>query len=157
MALQQQFSALMGQGIDTDPNDQPAYPMRRPTAVSPERDWERPPQQHPHVEILHSNERPNLTATFGTSSPPRGLSGVLRRVAFHYSESSYSHWMLLILADRINMIEGIGQDLLSGHMPNIFKEMGMRSEMKYNPRGFAIKAGVTALTIILVARWLRRR
>ncbi len=46
-----------------------------------------------NVEVLHSNERPHLTAVFGTSSPPSGLSGSIRRFAFRYSESSYGHWL----------------------------------------------------------------
>ncbi|MGB4399920.1 MAG: hypothetical protein WBJ10_11160 [Daejeonella sp.] len=37
--------------------------------------WERPEQQKESVEILHSNERPSVSAVFGTTSPPSGLSG----------------------------------------------------------------------------------
>ena len=51
------------------------------------------------AEVLHSNERPNISAAFGTSTPPSGLSGALRRFAFRYSESSYAHWLPLMLAD----------------------------------------------------------
>ena len=51
-------------------------------------------------------ERPDVTAVFGTSTPPAGLSGMLRRVAFNYSESSYLLWLPLMLADRIGIVEG---------------------------------------------------
>lgn len=50
--------------------------------------WNRPPQQPINVEELHSNERPNVTAVFGTSVPPSGLSGMIRRIAFKYGEGS---------------------------------------------------------------------
>jgi hypothetical protein len=44
--------------------------------------WERPPQQPITTEILHSIERPDVTSVFGTSTPPSGLSGSIRRFAF---------------------------------------------------------------------------
>ncbi len=61
--------------------------------------WERPPQQPIDVEILRSVERPFVTSVFGTSTPPAGLSGKIRRFAFKYSESSYGRWLPLVLAD----------------------------------------------------------
>lgn len=59
----------------------------------------RPEQQPVTVEVLHSNERPNITAVFGTSTPPAGLSGVIRRYAFKQRELGYGHWLPLLLAD----------------------------------------------------------
>ncbi len=50
--------------------------------------WERPPQQKRRVEILASIEHNKLPAVFGTSTPPSGLSGMIRRQAFKYSESN---------------------------------------------------------------------
>ncbi len=88
--------------------------------------WERPTQQPINVEILHSNERPNITAAFGTSTPPSGLSGMLRRFAFKYSESSYGHWLPLVLADRVGVVEGVLADLRHGHVPNILKNWAAR-------------------------------
>ena len=69
--------------------------------------WERPQQQPLTVEVLHSNERADLTAVFGTSTPPSGPSGALRRLAFRYSESSYGHWLPLVLADRLSVVGGV--------------------------------------------------
>ena len=74
------------------------------------------------VEVLHSNERPDLTSVFGTSTPPSGPSGSLRRLAFRYSESSYGHWLPLVLADRVSVVEGVVGDLKHGHVPNILAE-----------------------------------
>jgi hypothetical protein len=94
--------------------------------------WERPPQQPITVEVLHSNERPDVTAVFGTSTPPSGLSGVLRRLAFRYSESSYGHWLPLVLADRVGVVEGVLGDLKCGQVPNVFAERGWKAEWKHN-------------------------
>jgi hypothetical protein len=124
--------------------------------------WVRPPLQPVNVEVLHSNERPYMTATFGTSSPPSGLSGMIRRFAFRYSEGSYAHWLPLVLADRINMIEGIIDDIAHGHFPNFIKERGWYAEWKYNRKGMlknmAITAGVlVGLTVVLYATKKRKK
>ena len=126
-------SQVPGWGVDADPKNEPTYPMRRRVETEHQGySWSRPAQQSSAVEILHSNERPGLSATFGTSTPPHGLSGVLRRRAFHFSESSYGHWLPLMLADRIAVLEGIADDLARGHVPNLFAEKGWQAEWRHN-------------------------
>ena len=140
---------------DADPDDQPTYPMRRLSPGQPRgMEWERPALQVATVEVLHSNERPNLSAAFGTAVPPRGLSGAIRRFAFRYSESSWYHWLPLMLADRVNVIEGLLSDLLHLHIPNIPAEMGARAELRHNPMGFAIKAAITLLIMGGIVYWI---
>ena len=148
---------IPGWGIDADPENRPNYPMKNYTGADHERlDYERPPMQAQSVEVLNSNERPGLSAVFGTSSPPTGLSAVIRRFAFKHSESTYSHWMPLVLADRINVIEGIVQDLKRGIIPNLIAERGWKAEWKYNRKGFmkniAISVALTAGIIVLLAK-----
>lgn len=63
------------------------------------------------VEILRSNERPGLTPVFGTSTPPSGLSGMLRRAAFKFSENDLRHWLILLFADRVNVGDLDGERL----------------------------------------------
>jgi hypothetical protein len=126
-------SQIKGWGVDTDPKNDPTYPMKnRNDGEHAGYSWERPPQQPITIEILHSNERPNVTAVFGTSTPPSGLSGVIRRIAFRYSESSYGHWLPLMLADRVSVVEGVLGDLEDGHVPNVFAERGCKAEWKHN-------------------------
>jgi hypothetical protein len=126
-------SQIKGWGVDADPENDPTYPMkRRNDGEHAGYTWERPPQQPAQVEVLHSNERPNLTAVFGTSSPPSGISGMIRRQAFKYSESSYGHWLPLMLADRVEAVEGVVQDLAGGRVPNVFAESGWKAEWKHN-------------------------
>jgi hypothetical protein len=126
-------SQVKGWGVDADPENDPTYPMKkRNNGEHAGYSWERPTQQQTDIEILHSNERPNVSATFGTSTPPAGLSGMIRRVAFKYSESSYGHWLPLMLADRVGVVEGVLDDLTRGHVPNIFAERGWKAEWKHN-------------------------
>ena len=94
--------------------------------------WERPQQQPITVEVLHSNERPDVTAVFGTSTPPSGPSGAIRRLAFKYSESSYGHWLPLMLADRVSVAEGVLGDLRHAQVPNVFAERGWKAEWKHD-------------------------
>lgn len=124
------FSHIKGWGVDIDPENDPTYPMKK--RIDEETrgyTWDRPPLQPVNIEVLKSVERPNITAVFGTSVPPKGLSGMIRRHAFKYSESSYGRWLPLILADRIGVIEGYIEDFSKGTVPNIFAERGWKSEM----------------------------
>jgi hypothetical protein len=59
--------------------------------------------------------------------------------------------MLLIAAVRVNVIEDLVNDLLRGRVPNLAKEMGLKSELKYNRAGVVRKAAVAALC---VAAWM---
>lgn len=141
-------SHIKGWGIDADSKNDPTYPIRKRTNEEHEGyEWERPPQQQVDVEILRSIERPNITAVFGTSVPPSGLSGAIRRKAFEKSESSYGRWLPLILADRIGVYEGIIDDLKNGIIPNTFAERGWGAEWKYNRKNFLIKTAMGALVV----------
>jgi len=155
-----QHAHIKGWGIDADPENEPTYPMKNYTGDDHARlNYARPVQQSRSVEILQSNERPSVTAVFGTSSPPSGLSGIIRRYAFRFSEGSWGHWLPLILADRVNMIEGIVDDIKQGHVPNIMAERGWNAEWKYNQRGLFKKAvvGVAILSAIITYKVIKNR
>jgi hypothetical protein len=137
---------IKGWGIDANRENNPTYPMKQMTGKEHEGySWDRPTLQEIDIEILRSVERPNISATFGTSVPPSGLSGFIRRLAFKYSESSYGRWIPLMLADRINAVEGIIDDLRHGHIPNIIAERGWRSEWKYNRKAVIRKLMIGAV------------
>jgi hypothetical protein len=152
-------SQIKGWGVDADPNNDPTYPMKhRNNGEHAGYSWERPLQQPITVEVLHSNERPDVTSVFGTSTPPLALSGVLRRIAFRYSESSYGHWLPLMLADRVSVVEGVLSDLKHGHVPNVFAERGWKAEWKHNRIGLARRILVrVALISAAVAYFSSRR
>ncbi len=146
--------SVVGWGVDADPRNDPTYPYRdRSADKGLTQNWEPPSPQESQVEILQSVEYVRRPAVFGTSTPPHGISGVVRRAAFRWSESNWLHWLLLMGADRINVVEGVAEDLARGKIPNIPAEMGARAEWKHNRVGFvtksaavlAVAAGVLAL------------
>ncbi len=145
-------SRIRGWGVDADPQNDPTYPMRNIEADDQRgMNWVRPPQQETTVEVLCSIERNNLSAVFGTSTPPRGLSGMIRRRAFHYSEAEWAHWFMLMAADRVNVVEGLVQDLGRGRIPNIPAEMGIRSEIEHNATGLLKKVVISGAVLTLAA------
>ena len=103
-------SNIPGWGADLDRANRPAVPMEHAPPRLQGVHWDKPAQQPQTVEILHSIEGPPITPVFGTSAPPSGLSGMIRRRAFRRSESDVRHWMLLLMADRVNVVEGLLQD-----------------------------------------------
>ncbi len=138
-----EYAHIIGWGVDADPENEPTYPMKHWTGDDHKRlNYDRPDQQVSAIEVLHSNERPSRSAVFGTANPPSGLSGLIRRYAFKYSEGNWNHWLALLLADRINVVEGYIEDISHGHVPNIFNEHGMKTEWKYNRKKLIQKVAV---------------
>ena len=150
-------SHIQGWGADLDHANRPAYPMERTPPRLEGVHWDRPDNQALKMQIFHSTERPALTPVFGTSSPPSGLSGKLRAFAYKLSENDIRHWLLLLFADRVNVVEGIGQDLRQGRIPNVFAEMGVKAELAHNPTGLARKALLATAVVGLGYYLLRRR
>jgi len=149
-------SQIKGRGVDADPKNDPTYPMKnRNDGEHAGFSWERPPQQPITIEVLHSNERPDVTSVFGTSTPPSGLSGVIRRFAFGYSESSYGHWLPLVLADRVSVVEGVMGDLKHGHVPNVFAERGWKAEWKHNRTGLVRRILVRVVLVSAAVAYFR--
>src|SRR5690606_25884401 len=150
---QGKYSHIKGWGIDANKDNDPTYPIKKRTNEEHKGySWNRPEKQEETVEILQSVERPNLTTVYGTSKPPSGLSGLIRRFAYKYSESSYGRWLPLILADRVDMLEGVMDDVSKGHIPNVPHEMGLKSEWKYNKEKFLFKiaAGIIITGAVLM-------
>lgn len=155
----EQYKNIPGWGIDADPKNDPTYPMKNNDGTDHQRlNYARHPQQKQDIEVLHSLERPGLSTVFGTAAPPRGISGSLRRYAFTKGEGQASHWMTLMLADRVDVVEGIVEDLGKGHIPNFYAEKGFKAHWKHNQpaavKQLAMTAFITAAAIgfLLVRR-----
>lgn len=133
MTAYNDHTGVPGWGADLDRGNRPGVPMER---LPPQADREAPEQQARSVEILHSTERESVTPVFGTSVPPRGLSGRIRRTAFRHSENDMRHWLLLLMADRVNVVEGVLEDAYA------------------SPR---VRAAAMAGACALVAWWAFRR
>jgi hypothetical protein len=84
---------------------------------------------------------------------------MIRAGAFRFSENDLRHWLMLLFADRVNVVEGIIEDLARGHVPNLFREMGGPAEWRYNRQGFLRKAAIAGAVaaVLLYANSRRRR
>jgi hypothetical protein len=150
-------ASIPGWGVDADAGNDPTYPYRERSSDDHSGSWPRPDRQMADVEVLQSIEHKQRPAVVGTSTPPSGVSGALRRLAYRKSESNLVHWMLLLGADRLNVIEGVVQDLGRGRVPNIPAEMGIRAEWQHNRRGLLIKTGGALALIAATAYVVKRR
>ena len=124
------YHSIKGWGVDLDPRNRPMFPMELPSNVNnvrgEVRHW-----QVPDMKVFTSVEHPNLTPTFGTSCPPHGLSGLMREYAYKFGEGANRHWMTLVFADRVDIIEHLIGDLFRGKGDNIPREKGWSANAKY--------------------------
>lgn len=154
------YQHIKGWGIDADPKNEPTYPMKTYNGDDHRRlAWERPVLQQTAQEILVSVERPSPSAVVGETVAPTGLSGMLRRYAFKSSESEFSHWIPLLLADRVDAWEGILEDVRRGRLPNFFLEKGGAAAWKHD-RMSIIKRGVltvASLGLLIGCLCLKRK
>lgn len=148
---------IKGWGADLDRRNRPAVPKERTPPRLEGLHWHDAGQQPLRMKVFHSTERPGMTPVFGTSVPPSGFSGRLREMAYRLSENDVRHWLLLLFADRVNVAEGLGQDLAQGHVPNVFAEMGGRAELRHNRAGFFTKVAVASLAVGVGYLLLTRR
>jgi hypothetical protein len=153
----EELAHIEGWGADLDRKNRPAVPMERMPARFIHPHEGKLPQQPENVEILVSTERPGITPIFGTAQPPKGLSGMIRRAAYKWSENDLRRWLLLLAADRVNVVEGIGEDLAHGKVPNVLGEMGIKAEWEHNRAGLVKKAVIAGAVVGTVAYLLRRR
>jgi hypothetical protein len=137
-------AAIPGWGVDLDPADRPAVPklQARPglgggDPEPPERQTERQTERWPRERSI---EHAMLTPVFGTACPPKGLSGLIRRLAYaRYSEARSAHWLLLLGADRVDMLESTLGSLLTRRPDNLLAETGIRSELTH--QGISSRVG----------------
>ncbi len=103
---EQMHERIPGWGVDGDPKKRPGVPMLLKPRVREGAHWEEPERQPPpDFPVLKRTELDELTPTFGTAAPPRGLSGMLRRMAYGIPEHKVRHVMMLLLADRVDVVE----------------------------------------------------
>lgn len=146
---------IPGWGSDLDPAMRPGVPKEKAPKDGTGAHWTNPEKQFKRVEYLKTVARDELTPVFGTPNPPRLLSGQMRRLAYSMPESWISRWTTLLLADRIDMIEHIVKDVLSGQAGNPIKETGVLVEFKekgrlarpQRRRALALAGGLTSLGI----------
>lgn len=120
---------IVGWGADLDPAQRPGVPkeFNRETVMSPHHHKAIVAKQKLGRDINLTIERAEMPPVFGNTTNPRPLSTPLRKLAFRYSEDKLRHWMLLLFADRVNMVEGWFEDIGQGKMPMILPRMEFRT------------------------------
>jgi hypothetical protein len=122
---------IPGWGVDLDPKDRPAVPKEQFDPAATGAHWQFPERQVERYPRERSPEHKFLTPVFGTACPPKGLSGVVRRYAYRYSEGRLSHWLLLMGADRIDVLESRVAALVRGQPDDLLRESGILTELKH--------------------------
>ena len=118
-----------GWGVDLDPSNRPSYP-KEVEGTDTGAHWDFPERQPEIRPRERSTEHKFLTPVFGTAQPLRGLSGLIRRFAYTYSEGRTAHWLLLMAGDRIDVLESRAAALLTGRPDNPISETGVMSEFR---------------------------
>jgi hypothetical protein len=125
---------IPGWGVDLDPKDRPSVPKLQFQEGFSGAHWgEFPDQQPERWPRERSIEHARLTPVFGTSVPPKGLSGVIRKFSYaRYSEGRAAHWLLLVLADRVDAWESHLRSFATLRPDNPITQTGVRSEFTYH-------------------------
>ena len=125
---------IPGWGADLDPKDRPSVPRERFDPAASGAHWDFPDRQPENWPRERSIEHKILPPVFGTSCPPTGLSGAIRKVAYRrYSEGRAAHWLLLLAADRVDAGEAHLKSLVSLRPDNPITQTGVLREFKRHP------------------------
>ncbi len=131
---------IPGWGVDLDPQDRPSVPKLRWQEDRTGAHWEFPERQPEKWPRERSIEHKFLTPVFGTSCPPRGISGVLRRFSYRkFSEGRAAHWLLLLAADRVDAWENHARSFLTARPDNPITQIGVLSE--FSRHGVSSRVG----------------
>lgn len=90
--------------VDAEPGTRPGIPRAGRPAPHPGAHGERPPQQRSGTPAQGEGVVLRTTPVYGTGQPTRGLSGVLRRAAYRLPEHRTGRWLVLLAADRLEVL-----------------------------------------------------
>lgn len=93
-----------GRAVDLDARNRPGVPMEKDPQPLPGSRAPIEPMQ-PDAGIFKDALPQPMPPVFGTAQPPAGLSGLIRRFAYRYPDNLTRRWMLLMLADRVDVLE----------------------------------------------------
>ena len=151
---------IPGWGADLDPRDRPSVPRLQFDPGRSGAHWDFPERQPERWPRERSIEHATLPPVFGTSCPPKGLSGALRKLSYRrFSEGRAAHWLLLLLADRVDATESHLRSLASLRPDNPITQTGILSEIRRHGVGSRFGVGRTDIrhqpldVVIVGAPW----
>ncbi len=122
-----------GWGVDLDPRDRPSVPRERFDPGLSGAHWDFPERQPEKWPRERSIEHKFVTPVFGTSCPPKGVSGVMRKFAYaRFSEARAAHWLILVVADRADALESHLRSFTTRRPDNPVTETGVLSEFSHH-------------------------
>ncbi len=125
---------IPGWGADLDPADRPSVPKLDLRDDLTGAHWDFPERQEERWPRERSIEHKFLTPVFGTACPPRGVSGLLRQLAYRkFSEADAAHWLLLMAGDRVDSLGSSVTSVLRGKPDNPVTETGVLAELHASP------------------------
>jgi hypothetical protein len=121
---------IPGWGADLDKEDRPSVPKLQ--SLDTGAWWEFPERQPEKWPRERSVEHRFLTPVFGTAQPPSGVSGIMRRFAYKFSEGRALHWLILLYADRVDAAEHHIRSMATLRPDNPITETGIKAEWTHN-------------------------
>ena len=88
--------------VDLDPAQRPGVPQERPPQPWPNSRFPPARMQVPPSVPKHGRPGKETPPVYGTAVPLHGLSGAIRRAAYRYPDHVATHWLLLLLGDRVD-------------------------------------------------------
>lgn len=173
VSTQELRERIPGWGVDLDPKDRPSVPRERSDPQVTGAHWDFPERQPEKWPRERSIEHKFLTPVFGTSTPPRGLSGMMRKYAYRsFSEARAAHWLILLAADRVDAVEHHLRSLGTLRPDNPVTETGVlsefsrhgvssrlgqkRADLKHQPLDPIIVAGPWVVAMFIGGKALRK-
>lgn len=88
-------------GVDREMSRRPGVPREREPTQWPNAHF--PPARQEGKPASPRHGRPNkpMPPVFGTAHPLRGAAGLVKRLAYRLPDHSPTHWLLMLLGDRV--------------------------------------------------------
>lgn len=94
-------------GLDRRLEDRPGVPREATPHPLPGAHWKEPERQPVEGPVLMRPGLTRPTPVFNTALPPKGVSGALRRAAYKIPDHRVRHWLILMLADRVDVVQNL--------------------------------------------------
>jgi hypothetical protein len=103
--------------VDRDPARRPGVPWQREPQPFPNTRY--PPERQQGVPSTPMHGRPNkeMPPVFSTAVPLKGLSGMVRKLAYSFPDHEPAHWLIMMLGDCVDFWETRAQRVLPVAMP----------------------------------------
>ncbi|MFC7788557.1 hypothetical protein ACU045_06205 [Microbacterium sp. MAHUQ-60] len=124
---------IPGWGADNAPEHRRTWQQRDdlgPTGAH----WSFPERQPDSPSRERSIEHAMLTPVYGTAQPLHGVSGRIRRFAYHHlSETKNLRWLILVLGDRTESFGAHVRSLFTRRPDEPVTQTGVLAEVRHHP------------------------